>query len=38
LTKRKRAARRDRLAAQIMLAAYLEPRAGGEDILNSIDD
>jgi len=37
LTKKKRQARRDSLAAQIMLTAYLEADARGEDSLKSID-
>jgi putative Holliday junction resolvase len=38
LTKKKRQARRDQLAAQIMLTAYLEAGAKGEDSPESIDD
>ncbi|HVT27072.1 MAG TPA: Holliday junction resolvase RuvX [Lacipirellulaceae bacterium] len=37
LTKKQRQARRDQLAAQIMLTAYLESGARGKDILESID-
>ncbi len=38
LTKKQRAARRDQLAAQIMLTAYLESGGRGQDILQPIDD
>ncbi len=37
LTKKQRQARRDQLAAQIMLTAYLESGARGQDSLDSID-
>ena len=37
LTKKKRQARRDQLAAQIMLTAYLESGSRGQDWLKSID-
>ncbi len=37
LTKKQRQARRDQLAAQIMLTAYLESDARGQDRLKSID-
>jgi putative Holliday junction resolvase len=37
LTKKKRQARRDQLAAQIMLTAYLESGARGQETLDSID-
>jgi putative Holliday junction resolvase len=37
LTKKKRQARRDQLAAQIMLAAYLESGGRGQQSLESID-
>ncbi len=37
LTKKQRQARRDQLAAQIMLTAYLESGARGQDELESID-
>lgn len=37
LTKKKRQARRDQLAAQIMLTAYLEAGGRGQDELRSID-
>jgi putative holliday junction resolvase len=37
LTKKKRQARRDQLAAQIMLTAYLESGRRGQDSLESID-
>lgn len=37
LTKKQRQARRDQLAAQIMLAAYLESGSRGSDSLQSID-
>lgn len=38
LTKKQRAARRDQLAAQIMLTAYLESGGRGQDTLQPIDD
>jgi putative Holliday junction resolvase len=38
LTKKQRAARRDQLAAQIMLTAYLESGARGQDAMLPIDD
>lgn len=38
LTKKQRTARRDQLAAQIMLTAYLESGGRGQDSLQSIDD
>jgi putative Holliday junction resolvase len=37
LTKKQRQVRRDQLAAQIMLTAYLESGGRGQDILQSID-
>jgi putative Holliday junction resolvase len=37
LTKKQRQARRDQLAAQIMLAAYLESGSRGQDAIESID-
>ena len=37
LTKKQRQARRDQLAAQIMLTAYLESGARGDDTLREID-
>jgi len=37
LTKKQRQARRDQLAAQIMLTAYLESGARGQDLLDSLD-
>jgi putative Holliday junction resolvase len=37
LTKKQRQARRDQLAAQIMLTAYLESGARGQESLDSID-
>jgi putative Holliday junction resolvase len=37
LTKKQRQARRDQLAAQIMLTAYLESGSRGQDSLESID-
>jgi putative Holliday junction resolvase len=37
LTKKQRQARRDQLAAQIMLTAYLESGARGQDSLEAID-
>jgi putative Holliday junction resolvase len=37
LTKKQRQARRDQLAAQIMLTAYLESGARGQDELQSLD-
>jgi len=37
LTKKKRQARRDQLAAQIMLTAYMESGSYGQDSLESID-
>ena len=37
LTKKQRQARRDQLAAQIMLTAYLESGARGQDSIESID-
>ena len=38
LTRKRRTARRDQLAAQIMLTAYLESGSRGQDIVESIDD
>ncbi len=38
LTKKQRKARRDKLAAQIMLAAYLESRSRGETKAEPLDD
>ncbi len=38
LTKKRRTARRDQLAAQIMLTAYLESGGRGQDTLRAIDD
>jgi putative pre-16S rRNA nuclease len=38
LTKKQRQARRDKLAAQIMLAAYLESRTGSASEPRAIDD
>lgn len=38
LTKKRRTARRDQLAAQIMLTAYLESGGRGQDVVESIDD
>jgi putative Holliday junction resolvase len=38
LTKKKRAARRDQLAAQILLTAYLESGGRGQDALQPIED
>jgi putative holliday junction resolvase len=37
LTKKQRQARRDQLAAQIMLTAYLEAGGRGQDVLRGID-
>ena len=38
LSKKKRKARLDMLAAQIMLASYLESRTRGQDLPRGIDD
>jgi putative Holliday junction resolvase len=38
LTRKRRTARRDQLAAQLMLTAYLESGSRGQDVLESIDD
>ena len=38
LTKKKRTARRDQLAAQIMLTAYLESGGRGQDAPQPIED